>query len=224
MVPGEVTRSLLGSLLALSVIVVATYLIKAAVGYVVWAVRDSATDVGTTVDALPEDIDRGSKRKVVDGDRITATRFSTLPPRWVVSSTAVETLDRDELECLISHVSSHVRSHGRAIHNVAIGVGVVLVLAAPRIGAAFPPGLNRLLPVAGFLPAVGYFAVCLPVIERWLVYRADRRAAANCGRGMYLEFLETKTRVDPSRAVWQRWLEPTPERRLEKLRARVSAE
>lgn len=221
---GDVTGAVFWSLLVLPVVIVATYLTKAVVGYVVWGLRDSSTDAGSTVVALPEAVDRESKMKVVDDERISATRFSTLPPRWLVSSTAIESLSRDQLECLISYVSSHVHSHGRAIHNVAIGIGVLLVLAAPRIGPALPSGVSRLGPVAGFLPAVGYFAVCLPVIERWLVYRADRRAAANCGRGTYLEFLETKTRVDPSRAVWQRWLEPGPERRLEKLRARVSAE
>ncbi|WP_254840473.1 hypothetical protein [Natronomonas marina] len=218
---GQVASSIAVSIIALPVAIAATWTIYVATGYVVWAVKGSATDLEADIDVPPADQKRDAKVKVIDSRWVSATRFSTITPRWMVSSAAVTSLSRAQRDCLVSHEVSYVHSRGPWIYYGTAAVGALPVFFAPELIATVVSGVPPLVSVV--LVAVGDFAVCLPAVKRWLVYRADRRAAANCDTETYLDFLETTARVEPSRPVWLRWLTPTPKRRLEKFRDHVSA-
>lgn len=207
----------LGPLTVFLIATGAIYVFKACLGYLLWFSREPVSVEGPELDALVD-----APVKVYDGDRVTATRLSTLPPRWLVSSAAVESLSPPQLRCLLAHVEAHVRNRGRLVHNATFGLGITLAVLAPQVGTALPGDVRWLVPHPGFLLAIGYVVVSMPVVERWLLYRADRLAAADRGAETYLSFLETAAQVEPPRPAWFGYLEPSPGRRAEKLRERVA--
>lgn len=216
MVVGTVPIPVLGTLLVFLLATATAYLVKACMGYLLWWRRDPVA-----VD-LPElEVLADEPVKVHDDERVRAARLSTLVPRWLVSSAAVESLSPPQLRCLLAHVEAHVQNRGRLVHNATFGLGITLVLLASQVSAALPGVVQRLVPVPGLLLAIGYVVVSVPIVVRWLLYRADRLAAADCGAETYLSFLETAARVDPPRPAWQGYFEPSPAQRAEKLRERL---
>lgn len=182
------------------------YLAKAGVGYIIWHASGRTT---TPPQEIRDMIGPGEPVRLQELDRAVATRFSTWPPRWLVSTTAVERLPPTAQECLITHIQTHVASHGRLLHNASVGVGLAIVvsvvrLQTPRVGP-------MLLGALAFV--ILYFTVLMPVLERWLVYRADVRAATACGIETYRDFLDILAETNPASSRLRRFVEPTPQAR-----------
>lgn len=206
---------ILGTLLVSLLATAGAYVFKACLGYLLWWRRDPVAADAPELDALVD-----GPVKIHDDDRVTAVRLSTLVPRWLVSSTAVETLSQPQLRCLLAHVEAHVQNGGRLVHNATFGLGITLALLSQQVRVVLPGDVHRLVPLPGLLLAIGY-VVSVPVVVRWMLYRADRLAAADHGAETYLSFLEAAARVDPPRPWWYGYLEPSPARRAEKLRERL---
>lgn len=218
MLSEEFTLSLLWFLIAFTLATAASYAIKAGIGYLLWYARNSDEEIQADFSIDISEFDSEARLKVIDGDRVTATRLSTLVPRWMISTTAVESLTELQQRCLLTHIITYIHSRGRLIHNSTIGFGIVLVLFAPQVTAALPLSIQRSVPLLGYLIAITFILFCLPLIERWLLYRADRRAAETCGIETYVDFLETTARIEPDRSWWYALLEPSPQTRASKLR------
>ena len=219
------SRELLISGLGYSLIFVLSvcfaYIIKAGIGYVLWYTKRPIGEDHADLDEISDEIGESATIRVYDNDRIAVTRVSTLTPRWLLTSAAVDSLSAPHQRCLIVHTRSYLRSRSRLLHNSAMGVGFTLVVFAPQVGTVLPTVVQQSLPYPGFLFAIAYFIVCLPLVERWLIYRADRRAAMVCGDETYIGFLEATAESEPQRPFWYSYLEPTPRRRASKLEGRV---